>query len=290
VINFRTFSERKVREAESAALTPLATLEDRACAPDWIEVGNAWTRGLYAGPFYLPADTGHDGGAVPLVSLVFVQSRDGNTGADDPGELGGGPVDRHLVYEGLSRVAADAVLAGGKTAEGEEVFFSVWHPQLVSLRAELGLPRHPAQIVVTGSGCVDLDRSLVFNAPDVPVFILANPGGCLRLEYAASRRPRVELVPIQGTDLKSGLEYLRRARGIHRISAIGGRTTASALVDAGLVRDLVLTTSARAAGEPGTPLYVGNTPPVLAPVVRKRGTDPEYPILVEQTALNSEPK
>lgn len=284
VTNFRTFSERKAREAAAAALTPLATLEDRACAPDWIGIGNAWTRGLYDGPFYLPGD---DGGKAALVSLVFVQSRDGNTGADSPGDLGGGPVDQHLVYEGLSRVAADAVLAGGKTAEGEEVFFSVWHPQLVSLRAEVGLPRHPAQIVVSGSGCVDLDRSLVFNAPDVPVFILANPGGCARLEHAASRRPSVELVPIQGTDLRSGLEYLRRERGIRRISAVGGRTTASALVDAGLVRDLVLTTSARAAGEPGTPFYVGNTPPVLAPILRKRGTDPEYPIIVEQMAVTS---
>lgn len=285
VTNFRTFSERKVREAESAALTPLATLEDRACAPDWIGIGNAWTRGLYGGPFYLSRDTGADGGTAPLVSLVFVQSRDGNTGADNPGDLGGGPVDQHLVYEGLSRVAADAVLAGGKTAEGEEVFFSVWHPQLVSLRGEAGLPRHPAQIVVTGSGCIDLDRSLVFNAPDVPVFILANPGGCVRLEHAASRRPRVELVPIQGTDLRSGLEYLRREHGIRRISAVGGRTTASALVDARLVQDLVLTTSARAAGEPGTPFYGGNTPPVLTPVVRKRGTDPEYPIIVEQMVV-----
>jgi riboflavin biosynthesis pyrimidine reductase len=286
VIDLRTFSERKLREAESVVLRPLATLEDRASAPEWIGIGNTWTRCLYDGPFYLPAETGTGGGETPLVSLVFVQSRDGNTGAENPGDLGGGPVDHHLVYEGLSRVAADAVLAGGKTVEGEEVFFSVWHPELVSLRADAGLPRHPAQIVVTGRGCVDLERSLVFNVPDVPVFILSNPGGCARLEAAVSRRPHVELVPIHGTDLRSGLEYLRRERGIRRISAVGGRTTASSLFDAGLVQDLVLTTSARAAGEPSTPLYVGDRPPVLTPVVRKRGTDPEYPIVVEQMAVS----
>ena len=281
---FRTFSERKVRDAESAVLTPLVTIED--CAGDgWIGIGNRWTRGLYDGPFYVAAESGADGACAPLVSLVFVQSRDGNTGAANPGDLGGGPADQHLIYEGLSRVAADGVMAGAKTVDGDEVFFSVWHPQLVSLRQELGLPRHPAQIVVTGSGCVDLDRSLVFNVPAVPVFILANRDGCARLEAAAARRPHIELVPVPGTDLRPGLEYLRRARGIRRISAIGGRTTASALIDEGLVQDLTLTTSARAGGDPHTPFYVGKTSPALTRIVRKRGTDPAYPMEVTQSLI-----
>lgn len=282
---FREFSDRKQREAESASLTPLATIEDCGPGNGWIGIGNPWTRDLYDGPFHLPADAETAGVRTPLVSLVFVQSRDGNTGADNPGDLGAGPVDRHLIYEGLSRVAADAVMAGGKTAEGEEVFFSVWHPQLVSLRAELGLARHPAQIVVSGSGCVDLERCRVFNVPEVPVLILASPGGCARLERAASRRPHIELVPLPGTDLRPGLEYLKRARGIRRISAIGGRTTASALIDEGLVQDLTLTTSARSGGEPHTPFYVGKTPLALTPIVRKRGTDAEYPIEVTQSLI-----
>ncbi len=281
-----SFFERKRREAESAALTPLVTIDECVPAAGWSGIGNQWTRDLYDGPFYISADSETAGASTPLVSLVFVQSRDGNTGADDPGDLGAGPVDRHLIYEGLSRVAADAVMAGGKTVADDEVFFSVWHPQLVSLRAELGLPRHPAQIVVTGSGCVDLERCLVFNVPDVPVYILANPGGCARLEQAASRRPHIELVPVPGTDLRPGLEYLRRVRAVRRISAIGGRTTASALIDEGLVQDLTLTTSARPGGEPHTPFYVGKTPPSLTPILRKRGTDAAYPILVEQLTVN----
>jgi riboflavin biosynthesis pyrimidine reductase len=278
-----SFFDRKVRAAERAALTPLETIDGPAPGAGWIGIGNAWTRRLYDGPFHLPAGAGAAAAATPLVSLVFVQSRDGNTGADDPSELGGGPVDQHLIYEGLSRVAADAVMAGGKTVEGE-VFFSVWHPQMVSLRAELGLPRHPAQIVVTGRGCVDLERCLLFNVPEAPVFILANPAGCARLEQAASRRPNIELVPMPGADLRPGLEYLR-ARGIRRISAIGGRTLASALIDQGLVQDLTLTTSALEGGEPHTPLYVGKTPPHLETLVRKRGTDVAFPIEVTQSLV-----
>jgi len=52
---------------------------------------------------------------------VFVQSRDGNTGARDPSSLGGGDTDKHLIYEGLSRVASDAVVAGAETIRGGNI-------------------------------------------------------------------------------------------------------------------------------------------------------------------------
>ena len=32
-----------------------------------------------------------------MVNLVFVESREGNTGADDPSTLGGGETDQHLI-------------------------------------------------------------------------------------------------------------------------------------------------------------------------------------------------
>jgi riboflavin biosynthesis pyrimidine reductase len=274
--SFPAYSARKTQEAQRAALAPLTTVEDRSSSFDLIPVGNPWSRDLYDGPFHLP--TPRDD--APIVSLVFVQSRDGNTAADDPAELGGGPVDKHVLYEGLSRVAADAVLAGAKTADGTDVFFSVWHPSLVELRAGLGLPRHPAQVIVSGNGSLDLDRGRVFNAPDVPVFILSTPAGCARLRAAADKRPTVELVPFTGS-LRPALEFLRRTRGIARISAVGGRTTASALIDEGLVQDVLLTTTTVDGGEPGTPFYAGHAPLTRMPIVRKRGTDPEYPIVVE---------
>jgi riboflavin biosynthesis pyrimidine reductase len=287
VISFGAFSDRKTREAEAARLTPLCTLDDRSDAFDGLPIGNAWSHTYFGGPFHLPLRAAED---VPLVSLVFVQSQEGNTGADNPEDLGGGPVDKHLIYEGLSRVAVDAVLAGAKTAEGEETFFSVWNSELVALRRELGLSRHPAQIVVTGTGCIDLDRSLVFNVPDVPVYLVSTPGGCEKLAHAASQRPSVELVPMQGEDLRAPLAYLRRERRIRRVSAIGGRTTASGLIDGGLVQDLCLTTTARSAGQPDTPFYVGKHPPGMRLIVRKQGTDPSYPIVFEHFAVISPPK
>ena len=103
-----------------------------------------------------------------------------------------------------------------------------------------------------------------------------------RLEHAARAGRTSSSSACQERICGRGSSISGEARGIRRISAIGGRTTASALIDEGLVQDLTLTTSARPGGEPDTPFYVGKTRPSLLPVVRKRGTDPQYPILVEQ--------
>jgi hypothetical protein len=85
----------------------------------------------------------------PAITLVLVESGDGNTDADNPEDLGGGATDKHLLYEELSRAAADTVLAGTTRAIGRSAFFCVWHPEIVALRHELGLSRPPAQVVVT---------------------------------------------------------------------------------------------------------------------------------------------
>jgi riboflavin biosynthesis pyrimidine reductase len=281
LIDFDQFAARKVREAERARLTALSTLDDKSGAFDCVTIGNDWSRYLYDGPFHLASDHGSE---TPLVSLVFVQSRDGNTGADNPDSLGGGPVDKHLIYEGLSRVAVDGVLSGAKSV-GQHTFFSVWHPELVSLRTSLGLPRHPAQIIVTGTGCVDLERALVFNVPAVPVFILSTASGCERLAQAVSQRQGIELIAMSHDQLRAPLSFLRRERGIRRISAVGGRTTASALVDQNLVQDVLLTTTARVAGEPNTPFYNGSRTLELQTIVRKKGTDPEFPIVFEHSTI-----
>jgi riboflavin biosynthesis pyrimidine reductase len=54
-----------------------------------------------------------------------------------------------------------------------------------------------------------------------------------------------------------------------RFCSIGGRRSASELVDAGLVQDIYLTTTSSSAGEPGTPWYVGKRRLSLQPVVVK---------------------
>ena len=261
-------------------INQLTTIEDRSDEWPVTPIGNEWSRRYYDGPFHVfdaPADT-------PAISLVFVQTKNGNTGAHNPADLGGGPTDRHLLYEGLTRVAADGVLARASSA-GHNVFFKINHPELVALRAELGLPRHLAQMVLSKDGNVDLSARL-FTNPDVPVFVLAGPQCIGRVCEEVAHRPWITMIPTDD-DLRTTFARLRNEFGIGRISAIGGRKAATSLVDAGLVQDIYLTTTAIEGGEPNTPWYVGKSPPKLETIVRKREMDVESPIVFEHLALHS---
>src|SRR5688500_4014932 len=159
VTRFETYCQRRENEAVSASLSGFYTIEDATGGYGLVPIGNAWTRRLFDGDFYR-AD--HAATERPVVSLVFGQSRDGNSVADNPSSAGGGESDKHVGYEGLSRVAADAGLSGATTARRERMVFSVWHPELVDLRRSLGHPRHPAQVVLTDAGNLPIERGLMF--------------------------------------------------------------------------------------------------------------------------------
>jgi riboflavin biosynthesis pyrimidine reductase len=143
-------------------------------------------------------------------------------------------------------------------------------------------------MIVSARGEIDLERGLLFNVPHVPVFVLAGNACLDRCGPAFAQRPWITVAPLEPEGLPAALGRLCRDHGITRISAIGGRSTASSLIDAGLVQDICLTTTIRAAGEPNTPFYTGQAPPHFALIVRKVGTDPSYPILVEHSAIRDE--
>jgi riboflavin biosynthesis pyrimidine reductase len=276
---FAAFAARKTREAEQARIATLATaFHARGSAVRG--VGNAWTRAHYGGEFDLclaPPDRA-------ALSLVFVQSNDGNTGAGDPSALGGGTTDTHLIYEGLCRVAADGVLAGARTVH-QQAFFSVWHPELVELRRSLGLARHPAQIVISRMGRLDFD-AILFNVPDVPVFLLGGTECLTRCEVEVRQRPWIRCLPLVGESVADAIHQLSSTHGIRRISCVGGRFTASSLVDAGVAQDLYLTTAPQNGGEPGTPWYSGANPPKLELVTRKHWSDDGSPIVFEHFLID----
>jgi riboflavin biosynthesis pyrimidine reductase len=187
-----------------------------------------------------------------------------------------------LIYEGLSQVAADGVLAGAGTIRGGDIVFSVWHPELVRLRAALGRPRFPTQIIATQRG-LRLDDHLLFNIPDIPAVVLTVPAGAERMKSDLARRPWVSaIVMTEPDDLVTAFLALRE-RGIERISAVGGRHLARQLIDAGLVQELYLTTAARPGGQPGSPLY--DRPLPTETRLRKRGTGRDRGVTFEHLAL-----
>lgn len=274
---FAQYAERKQRDAVAAAISPFVTEADHR-RPDLRAIGNTWSRANFDGDFYLSSPQP----ARPAASLVFVQSRDGNTGAANPSSLGGGEADKHLIYEGLSRAAADAVLAGAETIRGGNIVLSTWHPELVALRASLGLPRHPIQIVATLRG-MPLETGLLFNVPDVPVVVMTVPAVVAAMRDALAERPWVTPLPMRApADVRAAFQDLRRL-GITTISCIGGRMLARQLLDAALIEDLYLTTAAKDGGEPGTPLYPGPLDGNL--VIRKRGTGADQGVVFEHLTL-----
>jgi riboflavin biosynthesis pyrimidine reductase len=278
VTRFEAWVQRRTREALAAAIEPLSTGID--CANGSFQaIGNAWSQRLFDGPFYLSPARFAD---LPAASLVFVQSRDGDTVADNPSTLGGGEADKHLIYEGLSRVAADGVLSGAATIRGTDLVLSIWHPELVALRESLGLPRHPAQIVATRQG-LNLDEGLMFNEPSLKVLLITVAHGAAAMREGLAARPWI--TPIVMDDERDLPDAFRRLRqhGIRRASCIGGRTIAGQLIDAGLIQDLYLTTSARSAGEPETPLY--SKPLKSATIVRKHGTGVDTGVVFEHRVL-----
>jgi riboflavin biosynthesis pyrimidine reductase len=270
---FERFAQEKIRAAISVSLPPYATEWD-APAADAVSIGNAWSTRLFDGQFHLT----RAGLRRPGCGLVFVQSADGNTGAADPATLGGGSTDKHLVYEGLSRVAADAVLAGARTVRGRDIVFSVWHPELVSLRTSLGLPRHPVQIVATLQG-LPIEAMLLLNVADIPAMLLTTEQAMSGMAPALRDRPWItSIVMSDPSGLPTAFEELR-AMGIGCVSCVGGHTLAAALLDARLVDDVYLTTGTRTGGEPNTPLsphpWRGRV------VVRKHGTGTETGVVFE---------
>ena len=268
---------RKTREAIAAELPPLKTLEIGGI--NGLEpLGNPWTREKFGGDFYL-SPVGKD---IPSTNLVFVQSRDGNTGTRNPGSLGGGDTDKHLIYEGLSRVAANAVLSGAETIRGTNLILSVWRPELVELRRAMRLPRHPTQIVAT-LGRLTFDETLLFNVPELPVIVISTPEWVERMHAELARRSWIHPIVLGRPDDLSSAFRVLASTGIARISAIGGRTIARALIKAGLVQDLYLTTAPRHGGEPNTPMT--ETPLAGTLVVRKHGTAVEAGVVFEHLLL-----
>jgi riboflavin biosynthesis pyrimidine reductase len=275
---FAALDARKTAEAVAAAIEPFTTERDEA--NDTVTpIGNAWTRRSFDGPFYISAPRSTD---LPATNLIFVQSRDGNTVAKNPQTLGGGEADKHLIYEGLSRVAADAVLGGHATIRDGDLVLSVWHPELVSLRAGLGLPRHPMQVVATLRG-VDLQDGLMFNLPDLPVVVLTVADGAATMREGLAARPWITPVVMgDREDLRHAFARLRQL-GVRQLSCIGGRTLATQLLDARLVEDLYLTTSPISAGERHTPFY--DKPLATRMVVRKHGTGADAGVVFEHVTL-----
>src|SRR5262245_58854772 len=145
----------------------------------------------------------------PFIIANFVTSLDGVTSLEVPGQAGGGPISGfnphdHLLM-GLLRAVADAVIVGAGTLRA--VPHHVWTPAYVCpafadayqrLRAILGKPGPPLNVIVTAGGDVD-PRLRVFQSGEVPVLLVTTPAGARRLR-GLGLPPSVQIMEGESTD------------------------------------------------------------------------------------------
>lgn len=172
-------------ERHDQALMPLETLYDAAPgAPLPLPPELA---ALY-GPLRLPTPTAS---ARPLVISNFVSTLDGVVALSESGYAGGGAIsgyDKHdRAVMGLLRAVSDAVVVGAGTLRSvprglwtAEHIYPPLAPAYAVLRAALGKPEPPLNVIVTSRGTLDLTLP-VFAASVVPTLIVTTPGGAERL-------------------------------------------------------------------------------------------------------------
>ena len=121
----------------------------------------------------------------------FVSTLDGVISYDLPGQRGGGPISGeseadHAIM-GLLRASADAVIFGAKSLSEDSGHVrtpAFIYPPLAAawaeLRANQGQPALPLNVVVSGSGAVDLNEPN-FHHPGLRVLIATTNAGAARL-------------------------------------------------------------------------------------------------------------
>lgn len=197
----------------------------------------------------------------PVVFANFVTTLDGVVSLRTKGHAGGGDIsgfsmpDRMVM--GLLRAVADLVIVGsGTLAEDRK---HIWTPEAIcpelgpaykELRESLRKPECPQNVVVTGSGQVDLHLP-VFNSPRVRPLILTTTEGARRLARQRVDGPsQIRAVhrgysPISASVI---LTEVCRARGIQRILIEGGPTLLGDFFEQRLVDELFLTLAPQIAG------------------------------------------
>jgi riboflavin biosynthesis pyrimidine reductase len=235
-----------------SAIQPFDTLSD-ATAGESIPLPEELAS-LY-GPRRLTSRTGR-----PTTLANFVTTLDGVVSPGIPGQAGGGPIsgenrqDRALV--GLRRAVADAVVVGAGTARA--VPRHLWTPAHVlpdlalayqALRASLGKPTLPLNVIVTASGDVDLGLPVVASG-EVPVLIVTTTRGAEHLRpETLPPSVRVAEVVCSGTiGAETILEAISQERPSRVVLVEGGPHLLGVFPAAGLIDALFLTLAPQIAG------------------------------------------
>ncbi len=225
---------------------------------------------LYGGDLRLPGS----GSGRPYVIGNFVSTLDGVVSFAIPGKSGGGdisgsnPEDRFIM--GLLRASADAVMVGARTLRevsqshlfaAESIYRAASDSYARYRREILHKPRYPLNVIVSGSGKIDLERA-IFHTPDLHAVIFTTEEGGQRLTAAgAGALDSIDVRTIEGSSSPLSpdamLEILGRDLGVGLLLHEGGPALFGSFVAKGLVDEFFLTIAPQLAGREGVPLRPG---------------------------------
>lgn len=124
----------------------------------------------------------------------------------------------------------------------------------------------------------------MFNEPALDVFVITRTGAVPIVRSRLASKPWIEVIDAgEPVSFERGFRHLH-SRGIEVMSCVGGRRTATALLNENLISDIYLTTSARDGGEPDTPYHLGQ-PLSLQRIVLKEGREAERGVTFEHFQL-----
>ena len=196
----------------------------------------------------------------PYIIGNFVTTLDGVVSLGEPGYSGGGEISGSNQHDrmvmGLLRAISDAVIVGAGTLRS--VPHHRWtaeyiYPPLATvyreLRANLGKPEPPLNVIVTGHGNINLDLP-VFQSGDVPVLIVTTTHGLQRINeqhFPSS----VQVLAMQSTGPLSSQKILEAVSRVRRSDVIlveGGPQLMGDFFAEGHVDELFLTLAPQIAG------------------------------------------
>jgi riboflavin biosynthesis pyrimidine reductase len=197
----------------------------------------------------------------PVVYSNFVSTLDGVVSLAVKGHAAGGDISGFNIQDrmvmGLLRALADVVIVGSGTLEADRK--QIWTPAAICpelgpsynrLRRALGKRAFPQNVVVTGSGEVDL-RLPVFRSYQVRTLVLTTTSGARRLERQRKVRPtRIRAIQ-RGSGVippQAILDEVCQTRSVERILIEGGPTLLAEFFEQRLVDELFLTVAPQIAG------------------------------------------
>ena|SRR5664279_484404 len=218
-------------------------------------------RELYDGDLHLHTP----GAAGPFVIANFVSTLDGVVSYEMKGKSGGStisgsdPADRFIM--GLLRASADAVIVGAGTLLDVSAE-SLWTPEYVYPDAKrsyaeyrvnaLHKPEYPLLVIVSGSGQLELHRS-IFRTPAMRTVVITTSAG--RDELTRRGAATLDSLEVHVLDSNSGtiappaiLQLLQSQFGVKTLLHEGGPTLFGQFLAADAVDELFLTLSPQIAG------------------------------------------